>query len=157
MVTGRKLDDDGAALLQFNNGASGVLMATQIAAGAENNISIRVYGDKGGLSWKQEDNNSLRLEWPDRPAECWRAGASYLSSNATHNTRTPAGHPEGYLEAFANLYRNFALTILAKENGATPAPAWIDFPGTVEGLRGMAFVETMIRSNKTQGWIDFIQ
>ncbi|MEY3947441.1 MAG: hypothetical protein RL512_252 [Bacteroidota bacterium] len=157
VVTGRKLDDDGAALLQFNNGASGVLMATQIAAGAENNISIRVYGDKGGLSWKQEDNNSLRLEWPDRPAECWRAGASYLSSNATHNTRTPAGHPEGYLEAFANLYRNFALTILAKENGATPAPAWIDFPGTVEGLRGMAFVETMIRSNKTQGWIDFIQ
>jgi len=137
VVTGRKLDDDGAAL--------------------ENNISIRVYGDKGGLSWKQEDNNSLRLEWPDRPAECWRAGASYLSSNATHNTRTPAGHPEGYLEAFANLYRNFALTILAKENGATPAPAWIDFPGTVEGLRGMAFVETMIRSNKTQGWIDFIQ
>jgi len=94
---------------------------------------------------------------PDRPAECWRAGASYLSPHATHNTRTPAGHPEGYLEAFANLYRNFALTIVAKENGVAPAPAWIDFPGTVEGLRGMAFVETMIRSNKTQGWIDFIQ
>ena len=95
VVEGRKLDDDGAALLEFNNGASGVLMATQIAAGAENNISIRVYGEKGGISWKQEENNSLRLEWPDRPAECWRAGSSYLGEFATHNTRTPAGHPEG--------------------------------------------------------------
>jgi predicted dehydrogenase len=157
VVEGRKLDDDGAALLEFSNGASGVLMATQIAAGAENNISIRVYGEKGGISWKQEENNSLRLEWPDRPAECWRTGSSYLGKFATHNTRTPAGHPEGYLEAFANLYRNFALSILARKNGETPTPVCIDFPGTKEGVRGMAFVETMIRSSQTKAWVDFIQ
>ena len=157
IVAGRKLDDDGAALLEFNNGASGVLMATQIAAGAENNISIRVYGEKGGLSWRQEENNSLHLEWPDRPSECWRAGAGYLGEYATHNSRTPAGHPEGYLEAFANLYRNFALSIIAKENGEIPSPLCVDFPGTKEGVRGMAFVETMIRSSQIKAWVDFIQ
>lgn len=157
IVAGRKLDDDGAALLEFNNGASGVLMATQIAAGAENNISIRVYGEKGGLSWRQEENNSLRLEWPDRPSECWRAGAGYLGDYATHNSRTPAGHPEGYLEAFANLYRNFALSIIAKENGEIPSSLCVDFPGTKEGVRGMAFVETMIRSSQIKAWVDFIQ
>lgn len=157
IVAGRKLDDDGAALLEFNNGASGVLMATQIAAGAENNISIRVYGEKGGLSWRQEENNSLRLEWPDRPSECWRAGAGYLGEYATHNSRTPAGHPEGYLEAFANLYRNFALSIIAKENGEIPSSLCVDFPGTKEGVRGMAFVETMIRSSQIKAWVDFIQ
>ncbi|MBM3159037.1 MAG: Gfo/Idh/MocA family oxidoreductase [Bacteroidetes bacterium] len=156
IVAGRKLDDDGAALLQFSNGASGVLMATQIAAGAENNISIRIYGEKGGISWKQEDHNSLRVEWPDRPTECWRAGTGYLSEFATQNSRTPAGHPEGYLEAFANLYRNFARTIMAKENGVTPSAIATDFPGSNEGLRGMAFVEAMIRSSQQQSWVDFI-
>lgn len=157
VVAGRKLDDDGAALLQFNNGASGILMATQIASGAENNISIRVYGDKGGLTWRQEDNNSLQLEWPDRPAECWRAGASYLSSQALSNTRTPAGHPEGYLEAFANLYRNFARTLLSKGTGKVAAVELPDFPSTSEGVRGMAFVETMVRSSQSEAWTDFIQ
>jgi len=155
IVTGRKIDDDGAALLQFNNGATGVLMATQVAAGAENNISIRIYGEKGGLSWKQEDNNSLQIVWPDRPAECWRAGTGYLSEYATHNSRTPAGHPEGYLEAFANLYRNFALAILAKENDALPSAVCTDFPGSKEGLRGMVFVEAMIKSSQQQTWVEF--
>lgn len=154
VVPGRKLDDDGAALLQFDNGASGVLMATQVAAGAENNISIRIFGEKGGLSWFQQDNNSLHLFWPDRPAECWRAGASYLGNFAAHNARTPAGHPEGYLEAFANLYRNFALTIKAKESGQVPKPEWLDYPSTTAGVRGMSFIETMIQSSQAQQWLD---
>ena len=109
VVPGRKLDDDGAALLHFSNGASGVLFATQVAAGEENNIRVRVYGEKGGLEWKQEDANTLLVKWTDKPAEIWRAGNGYNSSFAQHNSRTPSGHPEGYLEAFANHYRNFAL------------------------------------------------
>jgi predicted dehydrogenase len=156
VVPGRKLDDDGAALLQFEKGATGVLMATQVAAGAENNVSIRIYGEKGGLSWCQQDNNSLHIFWPDRPAECWRTGASYVGSYASHNTRTPAGHPEGYLEAFANLYRNFALTIKAKEMGQVPNPEWLDFPSTEAGVRGMSFIETMIQSSQQQQWLELI-
>lgn len=157
VVEGRKLDDDGAALLTFNNGASGVLIATQVAAGAENNLSIRVYGEKGGISWCQENNNSLVIQWPDRPAETWRAGSSYVGSYASHNTRTPAGHPEGYLEAFANLYRNFALCLRAAHNGETPKQEWLDYPSTLEGIRGMAFIESVIQSSKQQQWIDFVQ
>ncbi len=155
LVALRKLDDDGAALLRFNNGASGVLMATQVAAGEENKVCIRVYGEKGGLEWHQQDPNTLLLKWPDRPAENVRTGTGYVSAAATHNTRVPAGHPEGYLEAFANLYRNFSLTIRAKAQGQAPSALEQDYPGTEEGVRGMAFIETMIASSgTTQKWID---
>lgn len=156
VVAGRKLDDDGAALLRFNNGASGVLIATQVATGEENKVSIRVYGEKGGLEWNQEDANTLLLKWPDRPAEKLRTGNAYLSGYANHNTRTPSGHPEGYLEAFANLYRNFANTIRAIESGNSPTPENLDFPGVKEGIRGMAFISHMIHSGQAeQKWIDF--
>jgi predicted dehydrogenase len=156
VVKGRKLDDDGAALLKFNNGASGVLMATQIAAGDENNIKIRVYGEKGGLHWEQDDANTLLIKWADKPAEIYRTGGGYVSSYAAHNTRTPAGHPEGYLEAFANLYRNFALCIKAGIEGKAAEPEWLDYPGIDDGLRGMAFVENVIASGKSdKKWIDF--
>ena len=155
VVEGRKLDDDGAVFLKFNNGASGVLFATQIAAGEENNIKIRLYGEKGGLEWKQEDANTLLVKWLDKPAEIWRAGAGYVSSFAKHNSRTPAGHPEGYLEAFANHYRNFALCVHAQMRGEQPKPEWLDFPGIEEGVRGMAFIETVIASGKSkEKWID---
>lgn len=150
MVPGRKLDDDGAALLQFSQGASGVLFATQVAAGEENNIRIRVYGEKGGLEWKQEDANSLLVKWPDRPAEIWRTGTGYVSAAATHNTRTPAGHPEGYLEAFANHYRNFAYCVKARISGTEPQPEWLDFPGIEDGVRGMLFIEKAIESGASQ-------
>ncbi|HMO62318.1 MAG TPA: Gfo/Idh/MocA family oxidoreductase [Ferruginibacter sp.] len=149
VVEGRLLDDDGAALLQFSNGATGVLMATQIAAGEENNVKIRVYGEKGGIEWKQEDANSLLIKWLDKPTEIYRTGGGYNSSFAAHNTRTPAGHPEGYLEAFANLYRNFALTVRAKLNGETPKEEWLDFPGVEEGIRGMAFVENVVAASQS--------
>ncbi len=157
VVEGRMLDDDGAAFLRFENGATGVLMATQIAAGEENNVRIRVYGEKGGLEWKQEDNNTLLVKWLDKPAEIFRAGTGYLDSFASHNCRTPAGHPEGFLEAFANLYRNFVLTVRARINGETPKPEWLDFPGVEEGIRGMAFIEKVIESGTSdQKWTNFI-
>lgn len=147
VVQGRKLDDDGAVLLRFNNGATGVLMATQIAAGEENNIKLRVYGERGSIEWKHEDANSLLVKWTDQPAQIYRTGAAYNSSLSNDNTRVPPGHPEGYLEAFANLYRNFANCVQAKMNGKEPEAAWLDFPGAEEGLRGMAFVEAAVASS----------
>jgi len=157
VVKGRMLDDDGAAFLKFNNGATGVLMATQIAAGEENNIKIRVYGEKGGLEWQQEDANTLKVKWLDKPTEIYRTGGGYNSSFAAHNTRIPAGHPEGYLEAFGNLYRNFSLTVRAKINGEQPKEEWLDFPGVEEGIRGMAFVENVVESGQSEvKWKEFV-
>ena len=156
VVKGRQLDDDGAVLLKFEGGASGVLIATQVAAGEENNVKIRVYGEEGGLEWQQADANTLKVMMLDKPAEIWRTGGSYTSSFAQSNTRTPAGHPEGYLEAFANLYKNFALTVKAKLAGEKPEAEWLDFPDIEEGVRGMAFIERVIASGKSdQKWTDF--
>ena len=155
VVEGRKLDDDGTVLLKFDNGASGFLYSTQVAAGEENNTRVRVYGEKGGLEWQQEDANSLKVKWVDKPTEIYRTGNLYLSSFAQHNTRVPSGHPEGYLEAFANLYRNFALSVKAKMSGTEPKPEWLDFPGVDDGVRGMTFVEKVIESGKSDTkWID---
>jgi len=158
-VPGRLLDDDGAALLRFDNGARGVLVATQIAAGEENNIRLRVYGDKGGLEWHQHEPNTLFLKWGDRPAEIVRVGNGYMSSIAQHNTRTPGGHPEGYLEAFANIYRNFSLTVRAKMNGETPKAEWLDFPTVEDGIRGMQFIDTIVEAgyNDQQKWVKFAE
>lgn len=154
VVEGRKLDDDGVVLLKFNNGAGGVLLATQIATGEENNIKIRVYGEKGSLEWQQKDNNSLIIKWPDKPSETLRAGTSYLSEIASFNCRTPAGHPEGYLEAFANHYRNFAVHIKHLISGE-PKPGFIEYPTADDGIRGMLFIEKVIESgNSDKKWID---
>ena len=155
LVANRRLDDDGAVLLKFENEVSGVLMATQIAAGEENNVKIRVYGEKGGLEWQQADANTLTIKWLDEPAQTYRTGGSYLSSFAQHNTRTPSGHPEGYLEAFANIYKNFAECVLANLEKKLPQKESLDYPGITEGIRGMAFIETVIASGKsTQKWLD---
>jgi len=158
-VPGRLLDDDGAAFLRFDNGAKGVLVATQIAAGEENNIRLRVYGDKGGLEWHQHEPNTLFLKWSDRPAEIVRVGNGYMSAIAQHNTRTPGGHPEGYLEAFANIYRNFSLTVRAKMNGETPKAEWLDFPTVEDGIRGMQFIDTVVEAgyNDQQKWVKFAE
>jgi len=152
VVNGRVLDDDASVLLKFSNGASGLLSSTQVAAGEENNISIRVYGENGGICWQQNDANSLILKWKDRPTEILRAGnnMSYLSPNTLHNCRTPAGHPEGYLEAFANHYRNFALAVKARQRGIKPHFEWTDYPGIEDGVRGMAFIETAVRSGRSK-------
>ena len=159
LVEGRLLDDDGAAFLRFNNGAKGVLIATQIAAGEENAIRLRVYGETGGLDWQQHEPNTLLVKWSDRPTEIIRVGSGYMSDIAKHNTRTPGGHPEGYLEAFANIYRNFSLTVRAKMNGEIPKPEWLDFPDVEDGIRGMQFVDTMVEAgyNNEQKWFKFAE
>jgi len=151
-VEGRALDDDGNVLLRFDNGATGVLVASQVAAGEENALKIRVYGENGGLEWAQMEPNTLLVKWLDQPTQILRAGSNYgdrLSSFATHNCRTPGGHPEGYLEAFANLYRNFALTLAARLDGVKPTEEMLDFPTVEEGVRGMAFIDNVVRSNES--------
>jgi predicted dehydrogenase len=159
-VEGRPVDDDGAALLRFENGVAGVLMATQIATGEANNIRIRVYGEKGGMEWRQMDPNRLILRWEDRPTEELYMGSNeYMSDLALWNTRIPSGHPEGFIEAFANIYRNFALTVLAKKRGEAPDYKILDFPTVADGVRGMQFIETIIASgndhcNKWCKWIE---
>ena len=156
-VAGRQLDDDGAVLLRFENGAQGVLMATQIAAGEENALKIRIYGEKGGLEWHQMEPNTLWLKWTDRPTEMLRVGGGYMGSFAKFNTRTPGGHPEGYLEAFANIYRNFALTVGARMNGQEPTAEMLDFPGIEDGIRGMMFIEAVVKSGYDDSikWLPF--
>ena len=159
VVEGRMLDDDGSVLLHFENGASGVLIATQVAAGEENALKIRVYGEKGGLEWRQEEPNTLLVKWLDQPTQILRAGAGYsdrLSSYAVHNCRTPGGHPEGFLEAFGNLYRNFALTLSARIDGTRPSEEALDFPSVDDGVRGMAFIDNVVRSSQSdQKWTDY--
>ena len=159
-VEGRLVDDDGASLLRMEKGVTGVLMATQIATGEANNIRLRVYGDKGGLEWRQMDSNRLTLRWGDRPAEeLYMGNNEFLSDLAKWNTRTPAGHPEGFIEAFANIYRNFALAVMARESGDNPGELITDFPTVYDGVRGMQFVEMMVQSGgdnhtKWQKWIE---
>ncbi|MFM6993511.1 MAG: Gfo/Idh/MocA family protein [Sediminibacterium sp.] len=160
LVEGRVLDDDGAVMLKFDNGAKGVLMASQVAAGEENGIRIRVYGEKGGVEWYQHEPNTLLVKWLDKPTQIYRAGGNnghYLSPMATHNCRTPAGHPEGYLEAFANIYRNFALTLGCKIDGTTPTAEMLDFPGIEDGLRGMAFIDNVVASSQSdKKWTPYV-
>lgn len=156
MVPGRALDDDGNVLLKFDNGGAGVLMASQVAAGEENALKIRVYGENGGLEWSQQEPNTLLVKWLDKPTQIYRAGTNgFLHKEALFNTRTPGGHPEGYLEAFANLYRNFALALTAKIDG-TKASEHIDFPSVDDGIRGMAFIDNVVKSGQSkEKWTPF--
>ncbi|MEJ5054458.1 Gfo/Idh/MocA family protein [Sphingobacterium sp. MYb382] len=161
-VEGRLLDDDGSVLLRFEDGAKGVLMASQISAGEENAVRVRIYGEKGGLEWANEDPNNLIVKMLDQPRQLYRTGNAYaapytLSSFATHNTRVPAGHPEGLLESFANIYRNFAATVSAKREGLQPTPEQLDFPSVDDGVRGMAFVQNVVASNESnEKWTKFV-
>jgi predicted dehydrogenase len=158
-VEGRALDDDGNVLLRFDNGATGVLTASQVCAGEENALKIRVYGEKGGIEWAQMEPNNLIVRWLDQPMQVLRPGVGYakpLSSFASHNTRTPGGHPEGYLEAFGNIYRNFALTISSKIEGREPTPEMLDFPTVEQGVRGMAFIDNVVASGASkEKWTEF--
>lgn len=159
MVPGRALDDDGNVLLKFNNGAAGVLMASQVAAGEENALKIRIYGEKGGIEWAQQEPNTLLVKWLHQPTQILRAGGNFgdrLSSYAVKNCRTPAGHPEGYLEAFANIYRNFALTLTARIEGTQASAEAMDFPTADDGVRGMAFIDNVVASGASQEkWTPF--
>lgn len=150
VVPGRSLDDDCAILLRFANGARGVLLASQIEVGELNGLRIRVYGDKGGLVWRQEQPNELVIHSLDGRTELVRAGTASLGESAQARTRTPGGHPEGYLEAFANLYRDFAALLRGEE-----APL---LPGVGEGLRGMRFIAAAVESSRAGGtWLDLLE
>ena len=157
-VTGRELDDDGNVLLRFDNGAKGVLFASQIAVGEENSLRIRVWGEKGGLEWFQQEPNTLYAKWTDRPTEILRTNMGYLSDRAKLNCRLPAGHPEAFIEAFANVYRNYIMTLKAILDGKEPKPEHLDFPSIEEGIRGMAFIETVVEASaSSQKWMPFKQ
>jgi predicted dehydrogenase len=157
-VPGRTLDDDGAVLLRFDNGARGVLHASQVSVGEENGIAIRVYGEKGGLEWRQQEPNTLWLKWPDRPTEMLRTGGPYLGDLAAANTRTPMGHPEGYLEAFANIYLAFAGQIRARDAGQAPDERASDCQGIEAAIRGMTFIELAVAASASDiKWHPFQQ
>ncbi len=149
-VKGRKLDDDGNVLLRFKGGAKGVLHASQISVGEENNLNIRVYGEKGGLEWHQNEPNTLLVKWLDQPMQVYRTANGYLGKAALAAGRTPPSHPEGYLEAFANIYRNFATTIRARLDGKKlpKGDLALDYPKIEDGIRGMAFIEAVVASSK---------
>lgn len=154
VVPGRRLDDDCSAFVRMNSGAAGTLACSQIAAGELNELRLRVYGENGSLEWRQTDPNRLIVRWLDGPEEIHHAATSYLSSDARAVARTPAGHPEGYIEAFAVLYREFADALLAwKQGRRDPLPPTL--PGITAGVRGMRFIERAIESDRQQAWIDF--
>ena len=156
-VKGRRLDDDGNCLLRFNKGAKGLLHASQISIGEENNLAIWVYGEKRSLEWHQEHPNYLYVKEIDAPVQIWRRGNDYVAAKspaAGRATRIPSGHPEGYIEAFANIYRNFTDTIRARILGRKPSELELDFPQAAEGVRGMGFIETVVASSKSkQKWV----
>lgn len=149
-LPGRTLDDDGSVLLRMNNGARGVLYASQVSAGEENNLRIRVYGEKGSVDWSQMEPNSLIVRWLDQPVQIFRTGSIGLSPEAQAHTRVPAGHPEGYIEAFANIYRNVAYCLQARISNETADPLYLDFPTIDDGVRGMAFIDAVVKSGKDE-------
>lgn len=157
IVQGRLLDDDASVLLEFEGGVVGVLSCSQVSAGEENNIKVRVYGEKGGLKWEQEDNNSLVVKLQGKPQQVYRTGVDndgYLSKAAVANSRVPAGHPEGYLEAFANIYRNFTMHLRAHAAGKEHNMEVYDYPGVDEGVHGMRMVDAVVESaEKGNVWV----
>ena len=151
-VPGRPLDDDCNCLLKFDNGAKGVLHATQIGIGEENNLAIWVHGEKASLEWHQEHPNYLYVREIDKPEQVWKRGNGYVgaySAAAGRGTRIPSGHPEAFIEAFANNYMNFAETVKCAIAGETPSELALDFPSVEAGVRGLLFIETVVASSKS--------
>ena len=149
-VEGRRLEDDGNLLLHYQGGARGVLSASQICAGEENDVNIRVYGTKASLEWHQENPNELTVKYPDAPRRIFRRGNGYLSETAKKFTRLPFGHPEAFIEAFANIYLEAARAIEAEVSGQ-PLPQDLDFPTAEDGVKGMAFIAAAVQSAKNGG------
>ena len=143
---GRILDDDGNLLLRMENGAKGTMSISQIAAGEENNLAIKVYGEKGSLEWHQENPNKLITRWLDKPIKIFTSNGNNLQPEALNSSRIPAGHPEGYLEAFATIYKNFAthlMAVLNAESIKTP-----DYPTATDGVRGLRFIYASVESDR---------
>ena len=153
-VPGRQLDDDGSVLLHFSNGAHGVLWASQVAVGEENALAIRVYGDKGSLEWRQQEPNTLVVHHIDKPTQVFRTGTAFVGKCAAANTILPAGHPEGYLEAFANIYRNFYPALEKALAGKKVNEADYDYPNVNDGVRGMMFLAAVVKASKSkEKWV----
>jgi predicted dehydrogenase len=156
-VPGRRLEDDGNLLIRYHGGARGVLYASQVSVGEENNLTIRVYGTKASLEWHQEHPNELIVKYPDAPRKIYRRGNGYLSDIAKKFTRLPFGHPEAFIEAFANIYLEAARAIEAVKSGQ-PIPSDIDYPTVEDGVLGMAFIATAVSSAKNGStWTKLIQ
>ncbi len=154
-VPDRLLDDDGTVMIRYEGGARCLLSASQVCAGVENGLYIRIYGEKGGLEWRQDSPNTLIFRPTEGVAEMIRTSTAGVQSPAAqHNSRVPGGHPEGFIEAFANLYRNFALTLMAEAEGETPTECMADFPSVVEGIEGMLFVDAVVSSSEQNAaWV----
>lgn len=159
-VPGRAIDDDGTAMMRLEQGVKALLSASQIAVGEANGVNIRVYGEKASMRWVQMDPNRLIIKSGGNREEIIHIGGnqSELGQAALWNIRTPGGHPEGFIEAFANIYRNFTLTVMAQQSGETPTPEMLDFPNVQDGVRGMQFIETIVKAgwNDDQKWVKWI-
>ncbi len=153
-VDGRIIDDDVNILIHYEGGAKGVLHASQISIGEENNLNIRIHGETGSLQWFQEHPNWLYYRALEGPEQVFKRGNDYLDDTAKHNTRLPSGHPEAFLEAFANIYLNAGRTIAAYEAGETPEPFDLDFPTVQDGAMGVHFILTALKSGQERGWVD---
>ena len=147
-IPGRPLDDDGNMLVRYEGGAKGILYSSQISTGDENNLNIRVYGTEASIEWHQEHPNELIVKFAEKPREIWRRGNSYNGPEAVKHTRLPFGHPEAFIEAFANLYMSAAEAISDESEGAYPRAEGYDFPDITDGLAGMAFIEAAVESSK---------
>jgi predicted dehydrogenase len=153
-VPGRKVEDDANLLVHYQNGARGILYASQVSVGEENNLRIRVYGEKAALEWHQEEPNYLYVRYPDRPEQVYKRGNDYLAPAARRASRLPSGHPEAFIEAFANIYLNFARTLKARLAGEKPDPLDLDFPTVQDGARGVHFILTALESGRRRTWVD---
>tara|TARA_B100000927_G_scaffold39737_1_gene28457 strand:- start:6535 stop:7674 length:1140 start_codon:yes stop_codon:yes gene_type:complete len=155
-IPGRELDDDGNNLIRFEGGAKGIIYASQISNGDENALNIRVYGTKASLEWHQEDPNDLIVKYANAPRKIYRRGNDYLGEAAQNNSRTPFAHPEGFIEAFANVYLAAAQAIADKIDGNTPPEQGYDFPDATDGIAGLAFIETAVKSSGSdEKWLRF--
>ena len=153
-VGGRGLDDDGSVLLRFDGAARGVLWASQVAVGQENSLRLRIYGERGGMEWRQEEPNTLVVHRLDRPTEIRRTATDFVGAAASASSRLPAGHPEGYIEGFANIYNSFADALSQVLEGNEVDESKVDYPNVHDGVRGMAFLEAVVgSSNSDRKWV----
>ena len=153
-VEGRIIDDDVNMLVHYRGGARGVLHASQVSIGEENNLNIRVHGETGSLQWFQEHPNWLYYRELSGPEQVFKRGNDYLAAAAQHSSRLPSGHPEAFLEAFANIYLNAGRAIAARMSGQTPEPEDLDFPSVQDGARGVHFILTALKSGRERGWVN---
>tara|TARA_B100001057_G_scaffold230837_1_gene231074 strand:+ start:5084 stop:6250 length:1167 start_codon:yes stop_codon:yes gene_type:complete len=155
-IPGRALDDDGNVLVRFKGGTRGIIYASQVSNGDENDLNIRVYGTKKSLEWHQEEPNDLIVKDARTPRQIYRRGNDYVTGPAADNTRIPFGHPEGFIEAFANVYNAAAVAIRDERAGKFPRKSGYDFPDIRDGIIGMAFIETVVKSSKSkEKWVKF--